>query len=176
MIWYALFSQTGSEIKRLSEKLGRWPDRIFTNNFIYEKWSDNLSADRVNVINSEYLYSFLRSFNNNENYIITLHGWMRVVPDDLCQFYNMYNGHPGLANHYPELKGKDPQEKVLANMSKYKIIGSIVHKVTPDLDGGEVVSEIITENTCNNKEDLYNILRSTSLASWYDFLKGKFNE
>ena len=29
--WIAFFSQTGAEIADLSEKIGRWPDRIITN-------------------------------------------------------------------------------------------------------------------------------------------------
>ena len=29
--WIVFFSQTGAEIADIAESLGRWPDRIFTN-------------------------------------------------------------------------------------------------------------------------------------------------
>ena len=29
--WIAFFSQTGAEIADIAEKIGRWPDRIITN-------------------------------------------------------------------------------------------------------------------------------------------------
>ena len=40
--WVALFSQTGSEIARLRERLGRWPDTIITNNSDVDSWCDGL--------------------------------------------------------------------------------------------------------------------------------------
>ena len=30
-VWIAFFSQTGAEIADIAESLGRWPDRIITN-------------------------------------------------------------------------------------------------------------------------------------------------
>ena len=35
--WIALFSQTGSEIVEISERLNKWPDAIITNNSDYNK-------------------------------------------------------------------------------------------------------------------------------------------
>ncbi len=42
MKWVALFSQTGSEIRDLSKKLGRSPDLIMTNNRANDIWTDVL--------------------------------------------------------------------------------------------------------------------------------------
>ena len=35
--WVALFSQTGSEIVEISERLNKWPDAIITNTSNYNK-------------------------------------------------------------------------------------------------------------------------------------------
>ena len=49
--------------------------------------------------------------NNLKHDLITLHGYLRIIPENICkQCKHIYNGHPGLINMYPELKGKDPQE------------------------------------------------------------------
>ena len=37
-----LFSQTGSEIVDISEKIGRWPDVIITNSQDYNKINNNI--------------------------------------------------------------------------------------------------------------------------------------
>ena len=62
MQWVTLFSQTGSEIVKLREHLGRWPDAVFTNNSDVDTWhpemqkfhkqgTDNLNRkSRVKVV------------------------------------------------------------------------------------------------------------------------------
>ena len=74
---------------------------------------------------------------------------------------------------YPELKGKDPQERTWENIEKYLLIGSTVHKVVAEVDSGALEREWIVENTCTSKEEVYNTLRKTSLEAWLYFLKGK---
>ena len=54
-----------------------------------------------------------------DNTLITLNGWLRIVPPDKCAKYNIYNGHPGLITKYPELKGKDPQQRMWENIHEY---------------------------------------------------------
>ena len=34
-------------------------------------------------------------------------------PGEVCEKRNIYNGHPGLITQYPQLKGKDPQQKAI---------------------------------------------------------------
>jgi folate-dependent phosphoribosylglycinamide formyltransferase PurN len=51
--------------------------------------------------------------------IVTLHGWLRVIPAYVCERSRIYNGHPGLITKYPELKGKDPQVRAFIKEGKY---------------------------------------------------------
>ena len=73
-----------------------------------------------------------------ENPIITLHGWLRIMPPEICNRYEIYNGHPGLITKYPELKGKDPQMR--AWEGDYEFCGSVLHRVTEGVDEGEIIN------------------------------------
>jgi len=94
------------------------------------------------------------------------------VPPDKCAKYNIYNGHPGLITKYPELKGKDPQQRAWHDLHKYDTVGSVVHRVVEEIDAGEVntLSEISTANILT-LDEMYKALRSTSLIAWSSFLK-----
>ena len=146
-MWIAFYSGSGREIKSLSVQ----PDIVIT---------DNLDAD----------FGTYRSGNYYEGIeptdIVTLHGWMNIVPEDVCKKLNIYNGHPGLINKYPELKGKDPQIRA----TKYKIIGSVIHRVTAKIDCGEIIYSLETEN---NGSDIFEQLRVTSLQLWENFIVDK---
>ena len=158
MKWVALFSQTGSEIKTLSNKIGRVPDTVLTNNKKYDGSLKPLIAEHSAIM--KYIAT------NHQNDLITLHGYLRIIPEDVCrECKHIYNGHPGLINMYPELRGKDPQERIKPYM---KLVGSVVHKVIPEIDAGEIVSNIAVKN---NRNDYYNILRETSLEAWEQFFE-----
>ena len=83
----------------------------------------------------------------------------------------MWNGHPGLITKYPELKGKDPQQKAIA--LGLKSSGCIIHRVTPEVDSGEIVAskEIQIENL--EPADVFSKLHETSVNLWVEFLKTK---
>ena len=83
----------------------------------------------------------------------------------------MYNGHPALITMYPELKGFNKQEDIAGNQEKYEWCGSVIHKVIPELDSGEVVVACSTKNTANTVDEAYKLLRGTSLRSWTIFFK-----
>lgn len=169
-VWIALYSQTGSEIQALSIALGIKPDIILTNTdkplfnvFKHAKHSEIMEWLEKSYPDEEY---------RNNNVLITLHGYLRIIPLEICNRYkNIYNGHPGFIVKYPELKGKDPQVRTWQDNKKYPIIGSVVHKVTPGVDEGEVVSSSALVNRCNSLDDMFNALKTTSFDSWYFFLK-----
>ncbi len=174
--WVALFSQTGSEIAKLANHFDRWPDYIITNRVSL----DNVHPDVKHMITHRVDKSQARSlsilddiFNREvDNYLITLHGWLRIVPDNICNVYDIYNGHPGLITRYEELKGKDPQDKIIASLSDYEYYGSVVHKVTAEVDGGEVVS--CSEHKNNLTIDNFDVkIRSASFDAWVKFLNNK---
>lgn len=169
-VWIALYSQTGSEIQELSKALGVKPSLILT----------NTDTPRFDVFkhakHSELMDWLLKSYPDQEyrdnNVIVTLHGYLRIIPPEVCTRYkNFYNGHPALITHYPELKGKDPQVRTWNEKEKYPIIGSVVHKVTPGVDEGEVVSSSALTNRNYSLDELFTSLKQTSLDSWYFFLK-----
>jgi folate-dependent phosphoribosylglycinamide formyltransferase PurN len=178
MKWVAFFSQTGSEIVDLSKRLGHKPDLIVTNNFeekikfhpgIRELNTTILSAKHDAIMN---YFRNQRVFDVSET-IISLHGYLRILPADICEKYEIYNGHPGAITLYPELKGKDPQEKVWQENEKYTTIGSVVHRCTAELDDGEVLKTVYLRNRNYTKEDLYASLKMTSSSAWLFFLREK---
>ena len=169
MKWIALFSQTGTEIKDLSERLGRSPDLIYTNNRANDIWSQVLKDvdSQVLVFNHRDIMNRLKY---HDDALITLHGYLRIIPPEVCSECNIVNGHPGLITEYPWLKGKDPQEKIEDWMMW---VGSVVHKVVAEVDAGEVLTEdrIALRVAKTFKGNYYNILRHTSLRAWEKYFE-----
>ena len=170
--WITFFSQTGSEIADLSEEMGRWPDIIITNERPehlrtidpriekqgYFTWANKPSEeDNIELLEA------------NPNAIVTLHGWLRIVPEYVCERSRIYNGHPGLITKYPELKGKDPQ--IRAFEGKYKTAGAVLHKVSGGVDEGEVILSREFNTSGLDLDDLFRILRDKALSMWYILLK-----
>jgi len=170
--WIALFSQTGSEIIDLSSELNRKPDFVITNANL-DKVNPNIEVDfRINNEEAKTLDILEDIQFDTNNTLITLNGWLRIVPPDKCRKYNIYNGHPGLITKYPELKGKDPQERAWENIGSYSRIGSVVHKVVAEVDAGEVIVEKSARTRdVLNIDRTYDTLRKTSFDAWLEFLK-----
>ena len=171
-VWIAFFSQTGAEIADIAESLGRWPDRIYTNE----------RPDHLRTIDERIVKQGFFTLNNKptlEEYedflvyfpeaLITLHGWLRIMPPEICEKFTIYNGHPGLITEYPELKGKDPQ--IRAYEGKYPVAGTVIHRVTAGVDEGKVIAEERFNNWNLELDDLFRILRDRSLYLWCNFLK-----
>ena len=168
--WITFFSQTGAEIADLSENIGRWPDLIITNSR-----PDHLRTIDPRIV--EYGYTEVPNKPTvsdldavlQDNAIITLHGWLRIMPEVICNKYLIYNGHPGLITKYPELKGKDPQVK--AHKLGHEVAGAVIHKVTAGVDEGKIIMEEYFNATQLDLDDLFRILRDRSLYMWSNLLK-----
>ena len=174
--WITFFSQTGAEIADISEALGRWPDVIVTNERPehlrtidpriekqgYFTWANKPSEEDYIELLEKYPHA-----------IVTLHGWLRVVPEYVCERSKIYNGHPGLITQYPELKGKDPQIRAYEGIKagKYNTAGAVIHKVTAGVDEGRVIMEEYFNAWNLELDDLFRILRDRSLYMWHNFLK-----
>lgn len=177
--WIAFFSQTGSEIVNLSKELGRVPDLIVTNNdeggYRGITWHPGIRELGTTIMYAQHdrIVDYFVGDNAylSKDTLITLHGYLRIIPPRMCNKYEMYNGHPALITLYPELKGKDPQERTWEG--SYNTIGSVVHKVTEGVDEGEVISSVAYANRSNSKDELYSKLKQSSLEAWLWFLKGK---
>lgn len=174
--WIAFFSQTGSEIVELCERVNRKPDLIVTNNF--EKNIEfNPGVRQLDVTIMAGKHDVLMKYFDNQTVyetnrtIITLHGYLRIIPEHICNKYSIYNGHPGAINIYPELKGKDPQVRTWENRDKYNIVGSVVHRVTPGVDEGEIIKSVYVMNNNDTLDSLFSTLKMTSLTAWYFALR-----
>ena len=181
--WIAMFSQTGSEIAALAKHLGKWPDVIITNNTDRNKWCKELQelelrqkgksyggGVTINVVSSiqARTANFLHGIDGATNALITLHGWLRIIPADICEQYEIVNGHPGLITKFPNLKGKDPQ--IRAFTADYGTIGSVVHKVTAKVDDGEVLEEdSCTQNYLDTLDEVMDKFKKTSFNAWIKF-------
>lgn len=161
--WVVMFSRTGSEILSISNELNIEPDLIITN----KKDFTNSLIPKEKCVYTDNSFESLNKLLNEDD-IVTLHGYLRIIPEAICTKYNIINGHPGLITKYPELKGKDPQDRV----EQYPVIGSVLHKVIPEVDCGDIIDSIEIKNNCKNKEEIYNELGKCSLLLWKKYLKG----
>ena len=179
MHWVAFFSQTGSEIVNICEEIDRWPDLIVTNRLDgFDKINPELTKRLLNgkqrmlmVEKKPPVHRYDEAIRDGA--IVTLHGWLRIVPEEICDKYEIYNGHPGLITKYPELKGKDPQ--VRAHEGKYEIAGSVIHEVVPEVDAGKILKEGEVDIKEKSLDEVYSSLHKLSTDLWIDFLKEKFN-
>ena len=93
------------------------------------------------------------------------------MPGDICDEFDIYNGHPGLITKYPELKGKDPQEKA------YRLglheSGCVIHKAVAEVDSGEILREKVVSIEKLAPHDIMKILHKESINLWVDFLTEK---
>ena len=171
--WIAFFSQTGGEIADIASSLERWPDIIVTNErpdnlrTIDGRILDNVEDRLVVLPNKPTVDDYEVVLEDNA--IITLHGWLRIMPEVICNKYLIYNGHPGLITKYPELKGKDPQVK--AHKLGHEVAGAVIHKVTAGVDEGRIIMEEYFNATQLDLDSLFRILRDRSLYMWSNLLK-----
>ena len=177
MHWTTFFSKTGSEIVEISNRLQRWPDVICTNKPLSE--IENIHSDLlINCFNKILFlpkspslseYTFVLRASKKKTSIITLHGYLRIIPAIVCEQNLIYNGHPGDIINYPELKGFNPQEK--AFKLKIEKSGSVIHKVTAGVDEGPVVAIKTCDINLNSLDKTYQILHANSTSLWVDFLR-----
>ena len=104
--WIACFSQTGSEINNLIKLLKVTPKKIITNKPI----------EKLDEINSELvdkyfeLFYFVPPKPTEEEYaflfeeenVITLHGYLRIIPPTICKEYQIFNLHPAPLLAHPD--------------------------------------------------------------------------
>ena len=177
--WIALFSQTGSEIADISEKLGKSPDLVITNRrpphlreidsrITSEKF---ILHETENKPKEQNLNNIFKQYTEDNGLIITLHGWLRIIPSTICEEYNIYNGHPWLITKYPELKGKDPQVRMMNG--NYETMGCVLHEVTAGVDEGNVLLSKEISRKGLEEQDIFRILSNISQELWIEFLKDK---
>ena len=177
--WIAFFSQTGTEIYNLCNALGRYPDAIVTNKQNIEGINEDLirvTTFREQKLNETLWYvlppkptvlNYESIFINFKTPIITLHGYLRILPEKICKKYEIYNLHPGLINKFPSLKGFNPQER--AFKEGYKLAGCVIHRVIPQVDEGEILMSQGISIEGMSLDGVYGALRDTALDLWRSF-------
>lgn len=170
--WIASFSRTGSEIYELSKLFHRFPDRIVSNtpfSTVNEQLKSEYVGEWIVLPKSPTIDHYHRAFSiDNKDVIITLHGWLKIIPPEVCDSYFILNGHPGDIETYPELRGFNPQEK--AFKLSLPTSGSVIHKVTSHVDCGEIVARQKINISGLYLEEVYEKLHSNSIDLWYKYL------
>lgn len=177
--WITFFSQTGTEINNLCKALEIYPDGIITNKMLTDSINKDLlttTTFRAHKLNRTIWYMLPSSptLSNYEfvlsqfkNPVITLHGYLRILPKEICEKYEIYNLHPGLIDKYPSLKGFNPQER--AFKEGYKHAGCVIHRVTKDVDEGEILMSQGVSIESKNLDEVYSSLSDIALDLWKSF-------
>jgi len=178
--WIAFFSQTGTEIHNLSNALGIYPDCVVTNKQDHTTTNECLiktTQFRQHKLNLPNLWCQLSKSPTVEEYnnvlgmftnpVITLHGYLRIIPKEICQKYEIYNLHPGLIDRYPSLKGFNPQERAFTE--GYKLAGCVIHKVVPEVDAGEILMSQGVSIEGLNLHGVYDALHGVAFDLWKSF-------
>ena len=171
--WITFFSQTGSEIYKLSKILNRVPDKIITNKPFAKLHDINLDLfdeyfDLLYFVNTkptvEEYFSVIP-----EGSLVTMHGWLRIMPPEVCEKYEIYNLHPAPLKMYPDLKGFTPQERVYNEKRDFS--GNTIHKCIAEVDAGEILAENTLFVRGFTLDQIFFETHKKATELWVDFLK-----
>jgi len=176
--WIAFFSQSGTELNNIIQHTGKVPTAIITNrqnddgvNIMLKQAKDEGKLSCwITLPKNPELKDYKKALKPYKNPLITLHGYLRIIPKEICKKYkNIYNLHPGLITEYPDLKGKDPQ--VRAIKAGYTTAGAVIHRVIPAVDEGEIIVSHAINITGLSEETVISQLHSLGSVMWYQFLE-----
>ena len=171
--WCALFSQTGSEINNISNNLGKLPDCIVTNKSVEEIETINLDLlnkafDRIIFVPKKPTVEEYRKAIPAGS-VVTLHGYLRIIPREVCEEFQIYNLHPANLLIHPQYKGFNPQERAFHD--KKTVSGNTIHKVVEEVDAGEILSSsIVPINHCKSTNEVIKTLHTNATELWTTFL------
>lgn len=172
--WICFYSQTGSEINNVRKALHRDPDIIIFNGDDLSKTNKELVETVGNKIVKIPAKPTLENYKDlaktfDKNCIITLHGYLRIIPEYLCTNFHILNLHPGLITTYPELKGFNPQEK--AFKLGLPTSGVVIHEVIPEVDSGKIIAAKETSIAGLTLDEVYTRLHDLATSTWIDVLQ-----
>lgn len=163
-MWVALFSNSGSELAEVCNKLGKWPDIIFCDKYRQAPHKDLIK--KVTWSSKLEIDSYLKHVSRDT--LVTLHGYLRILPPE-CITKRTYNVHPGDIFTHPVLRGIHPQQKAI-DLS-LKETGVLIHKVDEGVDTGQPQIFIAYEIKDNETVDsLVSELRELAIKMWCMFL------
>jgi folate-dependent phosphoribosylglycinamide formyltransferase PurN len=174
--WITFFSQTGSEIANVASFYKTVPGCIIHNKQHFERvnpWikqqMDKQTTRFVQLSPTPTVDDYFAILKDYKNPLITLHGYLRIIPKEICEKYEIYNLHPGLITKYPDLKGKDPQDR--AFQKQYDTAGCVIHRVIPEVDSGEIMLEHEINIKYKDLDRVYTELHTLGSAMWIRFLE-----
>lgn len=174
--WYCLFSHTGQEITNIMSRTGLTPEAVLSTNLDYSGPLKKLMPIKTN--SSVDIEEWLQA-NVKPRSIITLNGYMRLVSKELLDYLEsihceVYNLHPAPIQLYPELVGKDPQERLCDGVrsGKYQFIGNVIHSVDAGLDSGFIVAYNTTSVKSHiTLSEVYQQLHDSATDLWVSFFR-----
>lgn len=174
--WYSLFSHTGKETENIRNQCRKVQlEAALTTNLQYEG-----SLPYVKLISGRYVNEWLMESENVEpGSVITLNGYMRILPAEVLDYLHskncrVYNIHPAPIWLYPELRGKDPQERLYTGIQegKYACIGIVIHEIDSGVDTGKVVYwKCQIADPDMTLDQLYEELHAMGTNAWIDYLE-----
>lgn len=186
--WYGLFSHTGKELEILASKDHDWDvrlDTVITNNMDYQ---GKLSTRGIRMFKlasfKDANWLLKQSQIVEDNSLITLNGYMGIIPSDVLRNLKLrgckvYNIHPAPIQLYPELRGKDPQERMYEGIQKreYNYIGVVIHEVDAGVDTGKIVHWVLQlADHSLTKDELYARLHELGTQAWERFFEERMYE
>lgn len=186
--WYGLFSHTGKELETLVDTCSAFGVKLhlaLTNNVDYE---GNLDAKGVRVLKlmsyEDISWLLTQPHIIEDNSIVTLNGYMGLLSSKVlhslkargCKVYNI---HPAPIQFYPELRGKDPQERMYEGIQKreYSYIGVVIHEVDEGIDTGKIVHCVLQmADHGMTKDELYERLHELGTQAWESFFRERMYE
>lgn len=175
--WYSLFSHTGKETEAVQELM---KDKLHLETALTTNADYEGPLPCVKLTCGKYVNRWLTIPGNVEpNSIITLNGYMRILPEEVINYLHaqgcqIFNIHPAPIKMYPDLKGKDPQERLYEGIQndKYHFIGIVIHEVDAGVDTGTVRHWSLEMADPNmTKEELYQHLHDMGTQMWVEFLE-----
>ena len=184
--WYRLFSHTGKETEAIeaSGVVGLPLDAAFTTNLQYKGPLTKRCKLYTLADHADVNWLLKHPTMVADNSIITLNGYMGILPADVLENLKVrkckvYNIHPAPIQLYPELRGKDPQERLYEGIQKreYSYIGVVIHEVDTGVDTGKIVHWAIqmADHTMT-KEELYKCLHEMGTQAWKSFFVERMYE
>lgn len=186
--WCGLFSHTGRELEALADLDCQFDIRLvaaITNN---SKYFGTLPQRGVRVHCIPKFADINKALMDPtvvcDNCLITLNGYMGILPKDVLDHLHsrgckVYNIHPAPIQHYPELRGKDPQERMYEGIQAgvYKYIGVVIHEVAPGVDTGQIVHwNLGIADAGMSKGELYATLHNMGTEAWLEFFEERMYE
>lgn len=152
-VWINLFSRSGRTAVEVYKALDQKPDFIYTTH----KW------DHKNIMGK------LRQLNGvDHRCIVTLMGYMYIIPADVCKMHYILNLHQADFDLYPQRKGKDPLERVFQEPGPHKCT-NVIHEVIPEVDSGIIINR--ASFTANTLEEAHQMSSDIAVGQWVTILR-----